>query len=653
MYAISLREVLERYLFSRALKVSLLPVLLTISYKLLVNTTVREKSSNCPQAKKEYQTLQARCEEHDRSLPAYPQPSLSDVKQEIIRLSSILEDPESHSALQQALQLPDHALEAAYEAELSSWTSRGATNWTTEKKRLGLLKPRKPLSTQCLATTLPKSGKDLLSTAASLMHAIGVIVTSPWIIRTIGTDGKQKQFETKQLAEVFATNRVPGTGIDSVRTFPESRHVVVWVRSRPYRVEIIDTQGQPVSERSLTAVLQRILEHSSSDKIQRANIASLSTSLDRDTWAQAREDIMRSDGPSMQTLESAISSIALELGPVCTEAERFHMTMADTGNVYSDKTMSWSVFADGGLSARVDHSVADGGFFGRLLEVFMAVMARSSQRTILGRFLGLLDWSSQPTIPAASGLEITFHTVDTARPDLSLAYQPQYKKQVSFFEITLNPNALSHLRKTKLLNLTVQLAFQASLIQALETTKLLILEPTSVRQFADGRSDPNFVITSESIAFCKALAFAQQDHTALLPLFKNATTRYLALQNQAKAGSSISAGIAFLGAGLRSVTPSAETPSAERIVLARSLGKISNPIYFTGSPSAPAHEYFEAYIFADDQLALVYVGQSERLLVSIAASGKFRALLPRVRELMVDYLGVVARVAGLAGEGEA
>jgi Choline/Carnitine o-acyltransferase len=644
------------------LKFTLLSLLVTFSYKISTKAIQEEKSTPGKDGKEKtpkltgIRTLQDRCEEHDQSLPSYPQPALARVMKEVVRLSSILDDSEAHSRLMDAIQVEDPDLVSAYERQLVSWTSQKAMNWTTEKKRIGLLMPRKPLSEQCIVSALPNPKQDLVTTASSLLHTIAVVYTSPRIIPIIGSDGKNKQFETRQLFEVFATNRLPATRIDKIQTFAESRHVVVWVRSRPYQLDVIDVHGQPVARRTIETILRQILASSSPSwpsKAPQRNIASLSTSLDRDSWARVRDDLIRDNSSSIHTLESAISSIALELQTVDSETERLRITNADTGNVYSDKTMTFSVFTDGGISARVDHSVADGGFFGRLLEVFRVLMASNSQTDILDRVLSWFKWPlPQVATLADNEIDICFDAVDTSK--LEFNFPLGYEKQSLFSSLPMDRDLVSYLRKKKLFNLAVQLAFQATLIHILETTYLLVLEPTSVRHFAGGRSDPNFVVTAESISFCEALIHQTSTNTtdpqaglSLVPAFTKAYDRYLELQDQAKSGSSISAGIAFLRAGVKSLAA-----SKERNAISQSIDKIQNPIYFTGSPAASALQCFEAYIFTDNQLAVAYVGHADRVLISTAGSGRYHALLSRIQKQLEEYIGTVSQVALLVGQDE-
>lgn len=622
------------------LQFTLLSLVATVGYQISV------KFKNAKPIDHHHQpcTLQERSDEHDQSLPSYPRPSLATTIKEIVRLSSILEDAESHSHLVRAINHHDPAIEAAFEKELSLWASRKVENWTTEKKRTGLLMPRKPLCAQCMVTTLPNLKQNSISaTAANLLHTIAVVFTSPRIISIIGSDGKNKEFETRQLVEVFATNRVPATKLDKIQTFAESRHVIVWARSQPYQVEVIDSRGQPIAKGSLESSISQVLasssSSSSSSKAPAKSVASLSTSLNRDSWAHIRDDLVQRNPTSMYILESAISSIALELNDVDTEAERLNMTRGDTGNVYSDKTMTWSVFPDGGISSRVDHSVADGGLIGRLLQVYLSLMTQNAQRSFF-------EWFSSPPadIPSVKPIEICLGTLDASQLNYNV---PQgYEQQTLFSNIPFDRTSLSSLRKTKLLNFTVQLAFQAALIRVLDTTNLLILEPTSVRQFAGGRSDPNFIVTAESISFCKALSI-HQSFPQLAQKFEEAYTRYLELQRQAKTGSSISAGISFLGSGVKALAP-----ARERSVILQTLNKIQNPIYFTGAPVGPALEFFEAYIFTDNQLSVVYVGHTDRVLVSIAGSGKYRGLLPLVQKHLEECIFSLTNIALSFGAGK-
>ena len=112
-------------------------------------------------------------------------------------------------------------------------------------------------------------------------------------------------FKIIQLAQLFATTRVPGYHKDDLRTSAVSIHVV-WAGERAFKVDILDSNCRVISKSGLQQQIQMIQADRSSSET-RQNVASLSTSLSRNTWAERKARLQEREEASLDVLESAIT----------------------------------------------------------------------------------------------------------------------------------------------------------------------------------------------------------------------------------------------------------------------------------------------------------------------------------------------------------
>lgn len=608
--------------------------------------TLRERQSG--------NSLLERSEEHDLLLPTYPTPAPFPILlSELIRLSSLLNDNEAHRCFIEAIQSEECVLRSVFNSAtaLATGSAGNSRNWRMERHVHSFLARKKPLCDQSLNCVLASTSNNSITSATRLLHALGELFVSKELANFIGTDGKGKSFETIQLAQLFATTRIPGIAKDKLRNFPASRHVIVWVRGRAFKVDILDLDRRVISKSVLRQQIQSIQERCRVLSEKRQNIASLSTCLSRSIWAERRTCLLERDQASLNVVESAISSIALEEYNNTTVEDELRLVHSDTGNVYSDKTMGFSIFPNGDIACRADHAAADGGVIGRVLQALSFALdkplylatassfarARYFSGTITQRFLDLeLGIAARFGLPATPVQEVHFDTLlsnCTEVPTRGLGFQ----KASRMFDLMQDSNLLLKLRVAKLLNFTVQMAFQIALFSTLDSTSIHVIEPTSTRNFAHGRTDPNSVVTKESIAFSKSLY--KNSNEDLVSQFSAAYHRYKELLTTTKRGAGLGGSIASLREGFQQLHRS----DAQDLVY-QTLGKMcERTAMITGDPFCPSIDFVEAYVFAPNQIALAYMGRQDSVRVSISGSGNFCPLVNALqRSLQKNFSRVVS-----------
>ncbi|KAF2429995.1 CoA-dependent acyltransferase [Tothia fuscella] len=297
------------------------------------------------------------------------------------------------------------------------------------------------------------------------LHSLAQVYVSPETLHRIGSDGGNKRFETKQLSQAFATTRVPGVHLDTLRTYPDSRHAVVWSKGKVFKIDIIDAQNNPVALDKLLWAIEQLLRQTSSDLPCADIVASFSTNMDRSEWATLRETVLELNSSSMYNLESAIVSIAMHDEEPDDENSRFKLAKASQ-NVYSDKTLGFSVFGRGGLAMRAEHAAVDAGLICYLINIVCEKIA---------------------TLPTTFAPDRRSHNVEELRfgslpsPSMKAIASSPVCSQYLSFSIEDDPKRLRFLRSKRLYNFALQLAFQATLWRFCPDTPISVLEPTALR----------------------------------------------------------------------------------------------------------------------------------------------------------------------------
>ena len=429
---------------------------------------------------------------------------------------------------------------------------------------------------------------------------------------------------------MLATTRVAHLGLDEIKTFPTSRHVIAWSRGVAFKIDIIDAQRRPIAASVILNQVQKIINDTASKSLSETSIASLSTSCNRDQWAKIRSELAVSNS-FLEDLESSITSVAFEASEQSEDSEILRLAKSDTGNVYSDKSCGFSVFTNGTLAGRVDHAVADGGVVARFMSFLIDAYKRVPTRLEVSDLLSCL-----PVVP----IQLPSHLLSLPSP--RSAPQQSFSKCSEIFDIQHPGDVLELLRNSKLYNITLQLAFQAAISSLPGDSPLLLAEPTSVRQFANGRCDPNYVVTKESVALCVGLK-QRKPMDELLPLLMASVHQYKRQLVETKNGAGIGPGIALLR---ERVAQLAE--SEDKQVLTKALMEFRKPAaYFTGEPLVPLGLTAQSAVFAPDQTAMTYMGRPEKISICLTGSGRFTALLQPLRAAFEKSLQLIGGMTAM------
>ncbi|VVJ16538.1 Carnitine O-palmitoyltransferase II [Amycolatopsis camponoti] len=327
--------------------------------------------------------------------------------------------------------------------------------------------------------------------------------------------GPQSMVQHKYL---FSATRIPGVLLDTARTrFPSpERHIVVFHRDTPFRMDVLDEDGRPYSPAQLADGLRAILKDDHVTDVPAGHF----TTKARAEWAASRAALLEAgNGEALETIETALFCLCLDDFTPSNALEAGDRLLYGDNRWY-DKAVSLIVFEDGTAGINVEHCELDG-------------------TTILG-FTDALLSGSRETRESAEGVPgyevVEFALTDALREDARAAgaafraYADATATQTVSFdfgadrakELKMSPDAFA------------QMAYQLAHRRAKGLTGATY-ESIATRQFRNGRTEAMRVVTPEVVRFADVLtsdASAEEKREA----FRAAAAKHVSRAKECQAG---------------------------------------------------------------------------------------------------------------------
>ncbi|CAK5092186.1 unnamed protein product [Meloidogyne enterolobii] len=191
--------------------------------------------------------------------------------------------------------------------------------------------------------------------------------------------------DMSQYKSLFGGCRIPQRGKDKLTLKTDSKHFVVARKGTFYSVDLFDEKGELLSPDNIYSSLHKILNSSSSYEKEESSFVGSLTTLDRDTWADTRQeliDLNQQNLHSLNTLENALFLLCFDdLGSEDPNRLANSLLCGDDGrNRWFDKCFQLIVDGNGQTTINFEHSWGDGVAVLRLMEEIL-------KDTITNRFV--------------------------------------------------------------------------------------------------------------------------------------------------------------------------------------------------------------------------------------------------------------------------
>lgn len=220
------------------------------------------------------------------------------------------------------------------------------------------------------------------------------------------------------------------------------------------------------------------------------------------------------------------------------------------------------------------------------------------------------------------------------------------------FEVSMYPDVLTTLRGHRgLYDAWINFSLQLSLQQTLgdSASSYIMVTPTHMRHYKHGRCDPTYSVTMQSHQLVKELESCTGTENfpwytkELLQQFHLAFIEHKNLIKATKSGNGVGPHLAILRRGLSQENP-----------LKKYLDLFGCPsIYLTGADLMEGVECAVGNVYANDQLAVTYLGKKDMVRIVLNAKGKFASTLGKLRdhlELNLKFVMLLALKYAIAGQ---
>ncbi|MEV7098580.1 choline/carnitine O-acyltransferase [Amycolatopsis sp. NPDC051045] len=318
---------------------------------------------------------------------------------------------------------------------------------------------------------------------------------------------------------LFSATRIPGEVLDSARTrFPSpERHIVVFSKGTPFRMDVLAEDGRPYSPAQLADGLRAILKDDHVTEVPAGHF----TTKARAEWAASRAALLEAgNGDALETIETALFCLCLDdFTPSNTLEASDRLLYGD--NRWYDKAVSLIVFEDGTAGINVEHCELDG-------------------TTILGFTDVLLSGSREPResadgVPGFDAIE--FKLTGELREDARAAgaafkaYADATATQAVSFDFGAN--------RAKELGISPDAFAQMSYQLAHRRAKGLTgatYESIATRQFQNGRTEAMRVVTPEVVRFAEVMTDENATTEEKREAFRAAAAKHVARAKECQAG---------------------------------------------------------------------------------------------------------------------
>jgi carnitine O-acetyltransferase len=472
-------------------------------------------------------------EEH---LPRVPVPSLADSCQRFLEWSAPLltddERAETEKAVQEFLA-PDSSAHDL-QARLEQYNARpGVGSWLDEFWPYRYLGRRDRIALNANFFFLfHDTGDDQLTRAAGLVTAavdyklrLDSEAIPPAELRGRPLSMVQNKF-------LFSATRIPDPVQDTVRSpYSEAmpgpstaRHIVVFHRDTPFRLDVLDPDGRPYDREDIADALRRLMALGPFVEDKSSAVGHLTT-MARAEWAAARQallDAAPGNAAALDEVETALFALCLEdTGAGNAKRACDELLAGNSGNRWFDKSFALIVFADGTAGINVEHCGLDGTTILSFVDTLLT--APPTHRTIRGRpavtpIEFTLDDALRATARAAAGSFAEYWEA-TATETLSFSDFGASRAK----ELGMSPDAF------------VQMAYQLAHRRA-KGFSGATYESIATRQYRHGRTEAMRVVTPEAVAFVSTMENPAASRADRRAAFQAAAAKHVARAKQCQAG---------------------------------------------------------------------------------------------------------------------
>ncbi|KAK9768335.1 Carnitine O-acetyltransferase mitochondrial [Basidiobolus ranarum] len=440
------------------------------------------------------------------SLSKLPVPKLEDTCQKYLKSVRPLLDDQAYAKTEVAVkdflkpggqgeELQKRLLARASDAKVVNWLEE----WWNDLAYMGYRDPLVPYVSYFYTFKDDQLRKTPSKRAASIVTAV-MEFRDLVLTEKLSPEGNSKTpFCMSSYKYMFNACRYPKKPSDYAETYdPATNNHIAVVRKNKYYIIDMFHNGQQLSALELENQFERIIADAGSDK---APALGAITCDNRDTWADVRPIILQSAPENeglLKKLESSILLVCLDdYSPKNRNEHSWSCWAGDGRNRYFDKSLQFIVFENGKAGFLGEHSCMDGTPTARLCDYVLSNLANGKinlgpnvVRSNVSTPERLNIRFSEQALKAVAVSEKNFDELMSKHDLNALAYYGFGKNLIKKFRTS--PDAF--------VQMVIQLGYYKMHGVCHPT-----YEAATTRKFAHGRTETGRTVSSESVAFIKAM----------------------------------------------------------------------------------------------------------------------------------------------------
>jgi hypothetical protein len=334
--------------------------------------------------------------------------------------------------------------------------------------------------------------------------------------------------DMRQYAKMFGTTRIPGVDVDKLQTF-RSDWIVVTRRSKLFKLVTRHvSSGKRLSHAELAHQLRVIAEEATFERGggEAPDLMAL-TALPRAQWARIRQEEFEvgANAEALDTVDRASFLVHLhdqpsDASPAHGSKRQLRQARAlfhgDGASLWFDKSLQLVVFEDGHAGLNAEHSWADAPMVSHMFEHVLLSELHDVQQGVDASSLAGEALRGDP-LPIPTKIE--FVVPEHVHREAAKAKRAT-KELIADLDMAMLEFGEFGDARIKDKNLSpdafVQLSLQLAYFRK-QAKFDLVYESCTARLFRDGRTETIRALTSESVAFCRAMQDREQPAAAGQP----------------------------------------------------------------------------------------------------------------------------------------
>ncbi|KAI5814607.1 acyltransferase ChoActase/COT/CPT [Pyronema omphalodes] len=407
---------------------------------------------------------------------------------------------------------------------------------------------------------------------------------------------------------MFNCCRIPAQPADFAKKYDTNanKHIAV-VRKNQFFKVLHEVDGVQLSAGELEAQFARVIELAN-DSTSSPAVGAL-TSENRDTWTSARETLLAAspnNAAALETIESASFVVCLDdTAPVTLEERAHQYWHGDGANRFYDKPLQFIVNENGTAGFIGEHSMMDGTPTLRINDYVCDLITNNK---INFDFSSVRSHLPEPSRISFTANEDVTKAIDTAKANFRdvigkhdlrvLQYLAYGKNLIKKFKCS--PDAY--------VQMIIQLAYFKMYGKNRPT-----YESAATRKYQQGRTETCRSVSSDSVAFCKAMASPDATPAECIALLRKAVASHVEYITAAGEGKGVDRHLFGLKQCLE---PGQETPA----IFADPVCSYSSSWFL--STSQLNSEYFNGYGWSqviDQGFGIAYMVNNDALQFNIVS----------------------------------